>query len=481
MISPSDNVPTILAAFGATGDLMRRKVIPALYHLFEKNELPSLFRIVGFSRRDLTDETFRDFITATIEEHRHKKFAVSELASFLDIFRFQRGDFDEAASYVALKSTFDKLDAEWGLCSNKLFYLSVAPEFYETIFKQLSLSRLSEACAQGGGWTRVMVEKPFGVDTDTARTLDLLLAQYFEENQIYRIDHYLAKEMLQNILTFRFANNLFEAQWGNQLIESIRISMLEEIGVEKRGPFYDGVGAFRDVGQNHFLQILALVTMEHPASFDASVIQKKRAEILDTLTPLSEKQIRTSTIRAQYEGYRSIEGVSATSNTETFFKVRAELDHPKWRGVPITMEGGKRLGAAQKEIVITFKHPSPCLCPSDGPHHKNEVIIRLEPREEILIEFWSKTPGFSFATERREFHYMLREPMAHIPYIEEYARLLLDGIRGDQTLFISTDEVRAMWRFTDPILEAWQNDAVPLMMYAPDSKDILEQAQFSDK
>ncbi len=477
MVAPQENIPTILVAFGATGDLMRRKVIPALYYLYEKHELPTMFRVIGFSRRDLTDETFADFVVTTISEHRKQEISKKELAAFLEIFRFQRGDFDESESYIALKRTFDMLDTEWGVCSNKLFYLSVAPEFYETIFKQLSFSRLSEPCAPGGGWMRVMVEKPFGVDTDTARELDLLLAQYFEEQQIYRIDHYLAKEMLQNILTFRFANNLFEMQWGNKLIESIRISMLEEIGVEKRGAFYDGVGALRDVGQNHFLQILALLTMGHPESFDAAMIQKRRAEILECLPALSDKEIQHTTIRAQYDGYRAIDGVRPDSTTETFFKVRTYLDHPNWRGVPITMEGGKRLGSTLKEIVITFMHPKPCLCPPDGPHHKNEVVIRLEPREEILIEFWSKTPGFSFATERREFHYMLREPSAHIPYVEEYAKLLLDGIRGDQSLFISTDEVRAMWRFTDPILEAWQKNLVPLMVYTPDTKDILEQSK----
>ncbi len=480
MVAPHENIPTILVAFGATGDLMRRKVIPALYYLYEKDELPSMFHVVGFSRRDLTDETFADFIVTTISEHRNKKFTKHELASFLKIFRFQRGDFDESESYAALKSTFDTLDQEWGVCSNKLFYLSVAPEFYETIFKQLSSSRLSEPCGPGGGWMRVMVEKPFGVDTDTARELDLLLAQYFSEDQIYRIDHYLAKEMLQNILTFRFANNLFEMQWGSKLIESIKISMLEEIGVEKRGAFYDDVGAFRDVGQNHFLQILALLTMRHPESFDAAAIQERRAEILACLPSLSEKEIERSTVRAQYEGYRAIDGVKPDSETETFFKVRTYLDHPNWRGVPITMEGGKRLGSAQKEIRIVFRHPQPCLCPPEEPHHKNEVVIRLEPREEILIEFWSKTPGFSFATERREFHYLLREPQAKVAYVEEYAKLLLDGVRGDQTLFISTAEVRAMWRFTDPILAAWQQNVVPLMVYTPDTKEILEQSDISD-
>ncbi len=477
MAAPTKNIPTIFVAFGATGDLMRRKVIPALFFLHQHRELPSMFKVIGFSRRPWSDEEFGGYVRGVLEEHADKSLGDEELASFLSLFKFQEGTFEVSHSYVALKKTFDTLDREWGVCSNKLFYLSVAPEHYETIMKKLSSSGLTDPCDPEEGWTRVIVEKPFGMDSQTAKEIDELMGTLFKEEQIYRIDHYLAKEMLQNILTFRFANNLFEIPWGRTLIESIRIHVLEKIGVEKRGAFYDGFGALRDVGQNHLLQMLALVTMDHPQSFDASVIQKKRAEILESLNILSRAAAAKSTFRGQYVGYREIIGVSPHSDTETYFKVASSLDHQRWKGVPIYMESGKRLGEPLKEIVVTFKHPSPCLCPP-GPHHKNEVIFRMEPREEILIEFWSKKPGFSFTTERREFHYMMRETSARMQYVEEYAKLLLDCIRGDQTLFISTSEVRAMWRFVDPILEAWREGVVPLVEYAPDSKDILEKANF---
>ncbi len=477
MVTPSNNIPTIFAAFGATGDLMRRKVLPALYYSYKHNELPRQFRVVGFSRRGWTDEQFQAYVREVLEEHAKGEIPDAELAPFLAMFKFQRGTFGDVESYTELKKTFDACDREWGVCSNKLFYLSVAPEFYELILGELSRSGLTDPCEPDQGWTHVIVEKPFGMNSATAKQIDELLGRLFKEEQIYRIDHYLAKEMLQNILTFRFSNNLFELPWGNKLIESIHIKVLESIGVEKRGPFYDGVGALRDVGQNHLLQMLALITMEHPESFEASAIQKRRAQILGSLDILSDEDIKKSTFRGQYDGYRDIEGVVPSSDTETYFKVRATMSNPKWSGVPMVMESGKRLGEPLKEIVVTFRHPMPCLCPSSGPHHKNEVIFRMEPREEILIEFWAKKTGFTFATERREFHYMLREQSAHVPYVEEYAKLLLDCIRGDQTLFIGTEEIREMWRFTDPILAAWQKGVVPLENYKPNSKEVLDIAR----
>ncbi len=481
MVAPRGNIPTILAAFGATGDWMRRKVLPTLFYLHELGELPDMFRIVGFSRRDLTDETFRDFVQEALEKHRGKSIPKRGLATFLKRFYFQRGDFDETESYASLKCKFDAFDAEWGVCANKMFYFAVAPEFYDVIFRNIAATKLDEPCGPDGGWTRVMVEKPFGLDSNTAKRLDLLLSKYFKEEQIYRIDHYLAKEMLQNILTFRFANNLFEIGWGNRLIEKVEIKLLEDLGVEKRGSFYDTVGAFRDVGQNHFLQVLALLTMQHPRSFDASAIQDARADVLETLPKLSKAQVASATVRGQHEGYRAIDGVNPKSMTDTFFNIKTELKHPNWKGVPIYMAGGKRLGKPQKEIIITLKHPKPCLCPADGPHHKNLVIIRLEPTEEILIEFWSKRPGYSTVTEPRMFHFLFREPSARVQYVEEYARLFLDCIRGDQTLFISTREVKAMWRFADAIVDAWEDGAVPLHMYKPDTKDILERIPSTHK
>ena len=470
-------IPTIFAAFGATGDLMRRKVIPALYYLYTHQELPKMFCVIGFSRREWSDEDFRKFIREVIEEHVGASVPSGTLAPFLELFTFQKGTFENKQSYRELKATFDTCDKEWGVCSNKLFYFSVAPEYYEMILNDVAEHGLAEVCAPGEGWTHVIVEKPFGMDSGTAKKIDELLAQLFIEDQIYRIDHYLAKEMLQNILAFRFSNNLFELAWGNELIESIHIRLLERIGVEKRGAFYDSVGALRDVGQNHLLQMLALVTMHSPQSFQAAAIQKKRAEMLRSLELLSTKDVKTHTYRAQHNGYREIAGVAPDSQTETYFKIRATLSDPQWRDVPIILESGKRMGEALKEIVLTFRHPVPCLCPPGQRHHTNEIIIRMEPREEILIEFWSKTPGFSFATDKRMFHYMHREAGAHVQYVEEYAKLLLDCIRGDQALFISTDEIRAMWRFADPILAAWKKAVVPLATYAPDTKEACESSR----
>ena len=477
MVAPSDNIPTNFVAFGATGDLMRKKVIPSLYYLHTRGNLPERFRVVGFSRRDWSDEEFQTYIRGVIEEHTRVSIPDKDIQPFLKLFHFQKGTFEDAESYRSLKKFFDEADKKWGVCSSKLFYLAVAPEYYEGILQKLSDSGLTEPCDAEQGWTRIIVEKPIGIDSVTAKEIDELLGKLFKEEQIYRIDHYLAKEMLQNILTFRFANNLFEMQWGSKLIERIHIRLLERIGVEKRGPFYDGVGALRDVGQNHLLQMLALVTMEHPESFSAATVQKKRAEILNKLTVISAREMKSKTFRAQYKGYRDIEGVAPDSGTETYFKIRGELRTPKWKDVPIIMEAGKRLGEPLKEILITFKHPMPCLCPP-GTHHKNEVIIRMEPREEILIEFWTKKPGFAFETEQRMFHYMLRDHIEHVPYVEEYAKLLLDCVRGDQALFISTEEIRAMWRFTDPILAAWQKNTVPLMMYEPDTREAAESSRF---
>lgn len=474
--TPENNIPTILVALGGTGDLMRRKVIPAFFYLFKQGAIPDKFRLVGFSRRDMTDEQFREYVKEVIIAHAGELIFPEVVDEFLKLFQFQKGEFNDKDSYRELKKAIDACDKEWGVCSNKLFYLAVAPEFYETIFRNLSSSKLSEPCDEDGGWTRLIIEKPFGIDLKTAKSIEKLLTRLFKPEQIYRIDHYLAKEMLQNILTFRFSNSLFEKQWGRQLIEKIHIKALEEIGVEKRGAFYDPVGAFMDVGQNHFLAMLALVTMEHPVNFEAASIQKKRADILRKVKKPTKADIAKYTFRAQHDGYKGIAGVAKNSLTETYFKVRAHVDTPRWRGVPIILEGGKRLGEPLKEIVITLKHPKPCLCPKGGPHHKNEIIIRFEPKEEILIEFWSKKAGFTFDTAPNMFHYLLREPKAHIPYIEEYAKLLLDCIRGDQTLFVSTAEIQAMWRFTDPILDAWRKGVVPLHTYKPDTKEITEKS-----
>jgi len=467
-------MPTVLTVFGATGDLMARKIVPALYYLGGKGELPERFAVVGFSRRDWSDDDLRSRAREILEE-RFPQASGADLDSFLKHFTYTRGSFEDASAYDALAQHIAAIDEEWGVCANKLFYLAVPPEHYHTILGRLAESGLTDACSEFEGWTRVLVEKPFGDDSKTSQELDEFLASLFREEQIYRIDHYLAKEMLQGILNFRFTNNLFETAWDRSAIESIEISLLESIGVEKRGRFYDGVGALRDVGQNHLLQMLALVTMDQPYSRGAASVREARAKLVSSLRPPTAGEIAHASFRAQYEGYRDIEGVDPDSDTETYFRLRFEMTGRRWAGVPVTFQAGKRLGKPRKEIVVTFRHPHPCLC-ERWNHYQNRVAFKLEPTESIEIEFWAKRPGFDHEVERRTFDFFLYEKEEKAQYVEEYAKLLLDAIAGDQTLFVSTEEVAAMWAFIDPVFRAWHEGAVPLDTYAPDTAEVVERA-----
>ncbi|HEY3317612.1 MAG TPA: glucose-6-phosphate dehydrogenase [Coriobacteriia bacterium] len=472
---PAEHTPTVLVVFGATGDLMSRKIVPALFHLFERDRLPERFRVVGFARRPFPDDVFRRDVASYIERHGDVMPPQSELERFLGMFTYQRGQFEEEAAYVQLDEDLKRIDSEWETCSNKLFYLAVPPEYYRAIFERLAASGLSEPCSDESGWTRVLVEKPFGKDAHTAQQLDELLGSLFREEQIYRIDHYLAKEMLQGIINFRFSNNLLEPTWDARGIDKIEVSLLETVGVEDRGDFYDGVGALRDVGQNHLLQMLALVTMDQPSDLGAEAIRMRRAELLESLRRLSPSEVSAASYRAQYEGYRGVPGVAPDSQTETYFKLQTYIENARWAGVPITMQAGKRVGEARKEIVVTFKHAQPCLC-EDSRHYENRVIFTLEPVESIRIEFFTKKPGFERELERRDFNFFLYEKEAKEQYVEEYSRLLSDAVAGDQTLFVSTAEVKAMWEFTDPVEETWASGKPPLHPYKPDTDEPLRAA-----
>lgn len=471
------NIPTIFIIFGATGDLMERKIVPSLFYLFEKGKLPSMFKIFGFSKEKLDDASFNEKVFHFLTTQ--KRTNTKTCGPFCDIFSYHQGNFENKADYEKLAKKLKAIDDKWGVCSNKLFYFAVPPQFYEVIFNNLAESGLTTPCSPEEGWSRILVEKPFGKDLKTAESLDRLLEKLFKEVQIYRIDHYLAKEMIQNILTFRFSNNLFSENWDRNSIEKIEIRLHEKIGVEKRGAFYDGVGALQDVGQNHLLQMLALVAMDKPANFESASIRKKRADILNTLIPSSFEEIKHFTYRSQYESYPQIQGVNPQSTTETYFKIRAFLSSPRFSGVPIIIDSGKRLKEQVKEIEITFKHPIPCFCPPQAKeHYINRVVISLEPKEAITMQVWLKKPGLEFEMEKRTFEFLLRTEGEKLQYIEEYEKLLLDAIAGDQTLFVSTDEIKAMWRFIDPIAAAWKNNAVPLNVYKPDTQNPAVQSSF---
>lgn len=460
--------PTILVLFGATGDLVAKKILPALLNLWKEQNLPEQFSIVAFGRRDLTDTTFRDYIREILVKRTDLDVDAETLNTFLDAVTYHKGQFDVEADYAALAS---KLDAMSNEPTSYVYYLAVPPELTKAISSGLHSAGLTKEGKDGA--RRIIVEKPIGISSSSAEEIEAVLGSTFSESQVYRIDHYLAKEMVQNLMAFRFSNSLFEGMWNGDAIERIDIRLWETLGVENRGAFYDGLGALRDVGQNHLLQMLAFITMDHPEGFNADLIRKKRAEVLQALRVWNPQEVMENTRRAQYDGYASIEGVAPGSQTETYFKVNAQIDTPRWRDVTVTLESGKRMGRARKEIVVTFRPPKNCLCHKDADEHQqNTITFAIEPNEGIMIDFWSKKPGLDFEVEQRSFDFMLRDAGQRSQYIEEYEKLLLDGILGDQTLFVDKDEVKAMWRFIDPIIEAWSADTVMLEHYTPDTESI---------
>ncbi|MCP6726493.1 MAG: glucose-6-phosphate dehydrogenase [Patescibacteria group bacterium] len=470
--SNSDNLlPTIMIILGATGDLAEKKLLPSLFHLYEKGKLPSMFQIVGFSRRDWGNEEFQSYVTKILKKHTKE---TAKIKKFVQFIVYQQGYFEKRGGYNKLAVTLGFKDEEWKVCSNKLFYLAVPPKLYKGIFEHLSSSGLTEPCSPEEGWTRVIVEKPFGKDLKTAQELDRMLGDLFEEEQIYRIDHYLGKETVQNILAFRFSNSFFEPAWDNKSIEKIEVKLLERDGIAKRGEFYDGIGALRDVGQNHLLQMLSLFLMDNPGMFSADSIRAKRAEVLGAIKSMTVKDVGELTVRGQYEGYRKVEGVEKNSKTETYFRLLLEVDTLRWKGVPIVLESGKGMKEDLVEVVVTFRHQQPCLCPP-GQHYKNQLHYHIQPTEGIFASFWVKKPGSEMILERKDFSFDYRAAYSDEEFIDAYEKLLTAAVAGDQTLFVSTEEILASWKFIDPIISAWQTRKVPLQSYKLHSEDIRKE------
>ncbi len=454
--------PTIFVIFGITGDLSMRKLLPALLGLYVKKALPKKFFIVGFSRRPFSREEFRQLVREEMKI-RPDQYKGEEIKHFLDHVIYQQGLFDDKGSYERLAEILKNIDGYWKQCSNKLFHLSVSPSFYETVLTQLSLSGLTVPCGGNQGWTRVLVEKPFGNDLETAQKLDALLGDLFEEEQIFRIDHYLAKEAMQNILAFRFANSLFEPLWNNEFIEGVEIKLLEKIGIEGRGELYDKLGAIRDVGQNHVLQMLAIIAMEQPSVLSPENIRTERANVFKHLAPITEKSLPKILLRAQYEGYLDEDGVWSGSETETYFRLNASITNRRWKGVPFVLESGKALYESKAAINVYFKnnHTTDCT---------NVLTFRIQPQEAIQIRFWVKTPGFGMNIEPKTLSFKYAEFNAENAIPDAYERIILDAVSGDQTLFASTDEVKYAWKYITPLVKALR--VVPLKTYKRGSKNI---------
>ncbi len=452
--------PCVFVLFGATGDLTKRKLAPALYALHRENLLPEKFAIVAYARRDKMDETFRTDMKAAIEEFAPKMPTTGKVwENFISRFYYQRGEFDQAEGYTGLRDRLNELDVVQGTPCNRLFYLAIPPEQYEAVITHLGDSGLSYPTDGEDTWARVIVEKPFGTDLETSRQLNRTLLERFTENQIYRIDHYLGKETVQNILVFRFANELFEPLWNHKYIDSVQITVAEQIGLEGRGNFFDETGMTRDVVQNHALQILSLVAMEPPVSLDADAVRDEKVKALRAIRPILREEVAHSTVRGQYAGYRQEEGVKTDSTTETYAAMKLYVDNWRWGGTPFFVRAGKAMPRRVTEVAVQFRAIPQVLFAKMKRENvsPNVLVLRIQPDEGIYLLIGAKEPGPSMNLKPVDLHFTYKDafPKAHIA--DAYERLILDAIRGDASLFARGDEVEAAWGLLTPILEAWKS------------------------
>lgn len=457
----------ILVIFGASGDLTARKLVPALFNLFLAGHLPENFVILGVSRSDMTDGAFRNKVVLESKYLKKRLDGLEEntILKFANKFFYQDLGSDYDTSYDKLRKRVEDLKNKYHTSGNIIYYLSTPPQLYQTIAKNLAEAGLS---TQNHGWKRLIVEKPFGYSLETAKKLNVGLQHYFTEPQIYRIDHYLGKETVQNLLVTRFANSIFEPLWNRNYIHHVEITNAESVGVEKRGGYYDKSGALRDMFQNHLLQIVSLIVMEPPISDSAEDIRNEKVKALKSLRIMhDEKTLFANTVRAQYmassidgeqvKGYREEDGVDANSTTETYAAVKFFVDNWRWKDVPFYVRTAKCMPTKVTEVVIHFKTPHHQIFQDSGVNSKdNKLIIRIQPDEGILVKFGVKVPGQGFKVERAnlDFYY---SSLTETHVMEAYERLLLDAMQGDATLYARADEVEAAWEFVDPILEYWEN------------------------
>lgn len=468
MVQAKFTHPTTIVIFGGTGNLAKTKLIPALFDLYLADQLPEKFSVIGFSRKDISDEEYQNFAKTSItDKNPHADKSVVE--DFCVRLSYVVGDFTDLKFYEQIKAMLLEVDDSIGQCANKLFYLAVSPKYYETIFDHLHASRALDVCAGTDSWARLLVEKPFGRNLETAQALEAKLCSLFNDEQIYRIDHYLAKNAIENIISLRFVNTVLADSWNNQAIESIHIKLLETKDVYTRGSFYDSMGTLRDVGQNHLLQIFALLTMA-PADVDnPQAIRKARAVALKALSTSELKDM----VRAQYKGYKNTPGVEDDSDTETYFKLSFTLASELWQGTQFTFEAGKALDEQVNEAVVVFRPQNLCNCGAeDTPHeHRNVLRIQFTPKQHICLSLWTKTHDYTF-TLKEETLTLLSQTAEETDSPEAYERVLLDCIVGNQTRFVSDEEVEHAWRFITPILEQFKE--LPLYEYEPGTSILVD-------
>jgi len=451
----------ILVIFGGSGDLTTRKLIPALYKLYKGKFLPEKFAVLGLGRTDYSSASFREKISQNLKSQNNTR---DELQEFMTHIHYQNLHMRRADDYAKLKLSLNELDRELQIRGNYLFYLATPPEFFMDVAKNLGNLGLQQSTS-ANSWKRLIIEKPFGHDLQSARDLNTGLKAIWQENQIFRIDHYLGKETVQNILAFRFANGIFEPLWNRNYIQHIEITASEIVGVGERGGYYDKAGALRDMVQNHLLQILATVAMEPPSVFEMNQVRDEKRKVFQSIRPIETDHIPIQVVRGQYIastvrgekiiGYREEKNVDPASQTETYAAIRLFIDNWRWGGVPFFIRTGKRLPTRVTEVVVHFKRTPHALFRSG--EGENQLILRIQPDEGILLKFGLKVPGsgFDIRNVAMDFRYA---DLADNELPEAYERLILDALLGDATLFSRSDEVEAAWEFIDPIINGWEND-----------------------
>jgi glucose-6-phosphate 1-dehydrogenase len=478
-----------LVIFGATGDLTRRKLLPSLWRLDRESCFDPCFRILGVGREPLSDAEFRARMRAGVEEFSEPPPDDAAWEDFARRLHYLEADLTDDAAYVELAARLEALGAGDPRLGNHLFYFAVPPSLAPRIVRGLESADLT---GEGAGWTRIVVEKPFGRDLDSARELNLEIRRVFEESQVYRIDHFLGKETVQNILAFRFGNMLYEPIWNRNYVEYVEITAAESIGVEDRGAFYDGTGALRDMVANHLLQLLTLTAMEPPVAYDAESVREEKVQVLRSVEPLSREDVAERVVRGQHgageiEGervaaYREIEGVDPGSSTETFVALELRIENWRWAGVPFYVRTGKRLARTVTEIAVHFKRtPHSIFRQTDESVEPNVIVLRFKPDEGIGVTFSAKVPGEGMRTSRVRMDFDYEEAFG-VTLPDAYETLLLDAMQGEQMLFTRADEAEAQWRVVAPILEAWASgNPKDLAAYPAGSEGPAEAARLPER
>jgi len=471
--------PSALVIFGVTGDLSRKKLMPAVYDLANRGLLPPGFGLVGFARRDWADEDFAEVVRDAVKQYARTEFRDETWEQLLQGIRFVQGEFDDLDAFRRLRTTVEKLDVERGTMGNHAYYLSIPPKDFPIVAEQLKASGLVDDTADGSDrWRRVVIEKPFGHDLASARELNDVVRSAFPADSIFRIDHYLGKETVQNLLALRFANELYEPIWNRNYVDHVQITMAEDIGVGGRAGYYDGIGAARDVIQNHLLQLLALTAMEEPITFDATQLRAEKEKVLAAVTLPDD--LGTATARGQYAGgwqggekvlgFLEEDGMASDSATETYAAIKLDINTRRWAGVPFYLRAGKRLGRRVTEIAVVFKRAPEHLfgrSQTDGLG-QNALVIRVQPDEGVTIRFGSKVPGADMQVRDVTMDFGYGHAFTEASP-EAYERLILDVLLGDPPLFPRHEEVELSWKILDPIEAYWAEQGGPLEQYSPGS------------